>query len=142
MRTLLLSFVCGLLFAVGLVVSGMTLPTKVTGFLDVTGQWDPSLAFVMGGAVVVNAILYRLTRRRASPLFAVSFSMPKRSDIDPRLVVGAIVFGVGWGLGGMCPGPAITAAASLDDRFLVFTGAMIIGIGLFQLWDRVTAVEK
>lgn len=124
----------GVLFGLGLGVSGMTLPSKVVGFLDLTGTWDPSLAFVMVGAIALHLVLYRLVRRRASPLFADMFHVPKRRDLDPRLVVGAVIFGVGWGLGGYCPGPGLVGLASGSASASVFVVAMIVGM-LFH--DRV-----
>lgn len=106
------AFAAGALFAAGLGISGMTQPSKVIGFLDVAGAWDPSLLFVMGAAVAVHFVLGRIIRRRATPLWDTSFHLPTRKDIDARLVFGAAMFGIGWGLGGFCPGPGIVAAAS------------------------------
>lgn len=118
----------GLLFGAGLALSGMTRPSKVMSFLDFTGDWDPSLAFVMAGAIAVHAVLYRVVRRRPSPLFQATFHVPTRRDVDPRLVAGAAIFGLGWGLGGFCPGPGIVSAASLDPSALVFVAAMLGGM--------------
>lgn len=129
-------FFAGLLFAIGLAVGGMTQPQKIIGFLDVTGNWDPSLAFVMIGAIGVHAVTYRLTMRRTAPLFAERFFVPKRSDIDPRLVLGAAIFGMGWGLGGYCPGPALVAAGAVSPDALLFLGATIAGHWLFGKYDR------
>lgn len=120
----------GALFGVGLAVSGMTRPEKVVGFLDLAGAWDASLAFVMVGAIVVHFIAYRLARRRLAPLFDTRFHLPTRRDIDRRLVIGAAVFGIGWGLGGFCPGPAIVAAASGAVPAIAFVAAMTVGIVL------------
>jgi uncharacterized protein len=128
MRSLVAAFVSGVLFAVGLAVSGMTKPSKVIGFLDVFGEWDASLAFVMMGAIAVHLAAGRLILRRRSPLFERSFHLPTRKDIDRRLVVGAAVFGVGWGLGGFCPGPALVTAASGAAAALVFVVGMIAGM--------------
>ena len=117
MRNLIV-FVSGLLFSAGLIVSGMINPAKVIGFLDLFGDWDPSLAFVMAGAVAVNFVGHRLVTRRARPFFADGFAIPTRKDVDRELVVGASLFGVGWGLVGLCPGPAIAAlGASPASRF-------------------------
>jgi hypothetical protein len=102
----LAALACGLVFGAGLALSGMTNPAKVLAFLDVAGAWDATLAFVMGGALAVNAAAYAATRRRASPLFADAFALPTRRDLDARLLGGAALFGVGWGLVGLCPGPA------------------------------------
>jgi hypothetical protein len=141
----LASFVCGLLFGVGLLISGMTQPAKVLGFLDVLGRWDPTLAFVMAGALVVSGIGFALTRRRAAPLLAPQHLWPTRRDIDRPLIVGSLMFGVGWGLAGLCPGPALENLASLSPRVVVFVVAMGIGMILQDLWQRrtpsATAVE-
>ncbi|OJY18605.1 MAG: hypothetical protein BGO98_31400 [Myxococcales bacterium 68-20] len=118
----------GMLFGVGLAIAGMTKPSKVVGFLDLFGSWDPSLAFVMVGAITVHLIAHRLVRRRSSPLFDVKFHLPTRKDIDRRLVLGAAVFGVGWGLGGFCPGPGIVSAGSGSLGALVFVVGMTIGM--------------
>jgi uncharacterized membrane protein YedE/YeeE len=130
MKSHLAAFGGGSLFAIGLAISGMTKPSKVTGFLDVAGAWDPSLAVVMAAALAVSFIAYRLIRRRASPMFDVKFHLPTRKDIDGRLVVGAALFGVGWGLGGFCPGPGLVAAGGGAAGALVFligmTGGMLV----------------
>lgn len=122
----------GALFGAGLLVSGMTQPAKIVGFLDPIGGWDPSLAFVMGGAVVVYAVAWRwIHRHRRDPWFDVRFHLPTRRDIDRQLVAGAAIFGVGWGLGGFCPGPGIVAAASGNAAGIAFVVAMLAGM-LFQ----------
>lgn len=117
----------GALFAVGLALSGMADPARVRGFLDLFGTWDPTLAFVMGGAIAVYAPLRLLARRRTHPVFATQFHEPKRRDIDLRLVGGAALFGVGWGLSGYCPGPALVSAGTGAVGVLAFLGAMIVG---------------
>ncbi len=119
---------CGVLFGAGLLVSGMTRPAKVIGFLDVFGAWDASLAFVMIGAIAVHFIAYRLIRGRASPILAESWALPTRRDIDFNLVTGAALFGLGWGLSGYCPGPAVVSLASGATGVAVFTGAMLGGM--------------
>jgi uncharacterized membrane protein YedE/YeeE len=125
------AFGVGLLFGAGLVVSGMTRPEKVLGFLDLAGRWDPSLAFVMGGAVAVAAVGFALARRReASWLGAPMPTLPTRG-VDARLLAGSAVFGVGWGLGGFCPGPALVTAGAGSARALVFVAAMLVGSALF-----------
>jgi uncharacterized membrane protein YedE/YeeE len=139
MTASLVSFLSGVVFALGLGLSGMTQPAKVVGFLDFTGNWDPSLAFVMVGAIMVHALLYRLIRRRSSPLFAATFAIPTRTDIDPRLVGGAALFGIGWGIGGFCPGPAFTSLASGHSTVLLFVAAMITGMYLYKLTERLQA---
>ncbi|HEU0029199.1 MAG TPA: DUF6691 family protein [Kofleriaceae bacterium] len=118
----------GALFGAGLVISGMTQPAKVVAFLDPIDGWDPTLAFVMGGAVVVYAVAYQWAKRAARPLLASRFHLPTRNDIDRQLVLGAAIFGVGWGLGGLCPGPGIVAAASGSTSALAFVVAMLAGM--------------
>ncbi len=120
-------FALGALFAIGLGISGMTQPTKVIGFLDVAGHWDPALMFVMGGAVVVTFLGYRWVLRRPLPLLAGRFDIPTRSDIDASLLGGAALFGIGWGLAGFCPGPAIVALAGGSLDVLMFVAAMFVG---------------
>lgn len=120
----------GALFGAGLVISGMTEPARIIGFLDPLGGWDPSLAFVMAGAVAVYALAYAVIRRRARPWFDAQFHVPVRADIDAPLVAGAAVFGIGWGLGGLCPGPGIVAAAGGSSSALVFVLAMLAGMHL------------
>ena len=134
----------GVLFGVGLVVSGMANPAKVLNFLDVAGQWDPSLAFVMGGAVIASLIGYRLVWRRRAPLLMDRFEIPSATAIDPRLVAGAAIFGVGWGIGGFCPGPALTSLTLAAPGTLVFVPAMLAGMWIgfrarnagFLAWNR------
>lgn len=127
MKALASAFASGALFALGLGVSGMTKPSKVIGFLDLFGAWDASLAFVMVGAIGVHFVAQRLLTKRASPLFDTRFHLPTRKDIDRRLVLGAAIFGVGWGLGGFCPGPGLVSAASGGVSALVFVVGMTLG---------------
>lgn len=129
----LLAFLLGLLFGVGLIVAQMVNPAKVIGFLDVTGQWDPSLAFVMGGAVVVFGLAYRFTRSSPRPILAPHFVRPARREISWQLAAGSALFGAGWGLGGFCPGPAVVATAFGEPRVWVFVAAMLAGMFLFRL---------
>ena len=121
------SFMLGALFAIGLGVSGMTQPLKVLAFLDVSGAWDPSLLFVMGWAVVVTFLGYRYILCRPRPLFGPAFALPSRHDIDRPLLIGASLFGIGWGLAGFCPGPAIVALASGSTDVMIFVAAMFAG---------------
>ncbi|MGU3545909.1 DUF6691 family protein [Methylobacterium sp. A52T] len=123
----------GLLFGLGLLVSGMADPAKVLAFLDVTGRWDPSLALVMAGAVAVSAAGYRLALRRGRPVLAPRFDVPTRRDLDPRLIAGAAIFGLGWGLVGLCPGPALTILTVAPAEALTFVAAMVAGMLLFRL---------
>lgn len=127
------SFASGALFALGLGVAGMTKPAKVVGFLDLFGAWDASLAFVMVGAIGVHFTLLRLILKRKTPLFDTRFHLPTRKDLDRRLVLGAALFGVGWGLGGYCPGPGLVSAASGAMPALVFVLSMTVGMKLEQL---------
>lgn len=129
---LILSFACGILFAIGLIISQMVNPAKVLNFLDVAGHWDPTLAFVMGGAVLVTFPMFRLILKRPHPLFALKFYVPNRADIDVRLVAGAVLFGVGWGIAGLCPGPAITALASGFLPVFGFVVAMAVGALIYK----------
>jgi len=131
---ILASFACGLIFGTGLLISGMTDPDKVLGFLDIFGAWDATLAFVMAGAVAVSAAGFALARRRGAPLLASSFQWPTRRDIDAPLVAGAVLFGIGWGLVGICPGPALVNLAGLSLPVIVFVGAMVIGMIGYELW--------
>ncbi len=131
----LASLLCGLVFGAGLLISGMTQPAKVLGFLDVLGRWDPTLAFVMAGALAVSAAGFALARRRGAPLFAAQYLWPTRTDIDRPLVVGSLLFGVGWGLAGLCPGPALENLASLSPRVVGFVLAMIAGM-VAEAWWR------
>jgi len=129
---LLSTFLCGLLFGTGLIVSGMINPAKVIGFLDIFGQWDPSLAFVMAGAVAVTFVGYRFVLKRNQPYFATDFSLPTRTDIDVRLFAGPVLFGTGWGLVGLCPGPAIAAFSAAPNSTWVFFVSMVIGMALMK----------
>jgi len=129
----------GMVFALGLGLAGMTQPTRVLAFLDVAGAWDPSLAIVMAAAVTVDAFAYRIAKKRGRPLLAASFALPTRTDLDPRLVIGALVFGVGWGLAGLCPGPALVSLASGDRGALVFVASMIAGMYAHRSGERLLA---
>jgi uncharacterized membrane protein YedE/YeeE len=127
------AFASGLVFGLGLIVSQMVDPQKVLAFLDLFGNWDPSLAFVMAGAVAVSGLGWILARRRGTPVLVPRLEMPSRRDIDAPLLAGAALFGVGWGLSGYCPGPAIVSLATGASGVLVFVGAMIGGMALFRL---------
>ncbi|MBL7665196.1 MAG: YeeE/YedE family protein [Bacteriovoracaceae bacterium] len=125
------SFFAGFIFAIGLAISGMTQPQKVIGFLNFS-DWDPSLLFVMVGAICVHMVAYPLVRKRSSPLFDVQWHVPDRKDITSRLILGSALFGLGWGLGGFCPGPGLTTLATGDLRTIIFVGSMIVGMILFK----------
>lgn len=129
--SIFIALILGFLFAIGLGLGGMTQPSKVKGFLDFFGQWDPSLMFVMGGAVGVYALFFRFVRPRlAHPWLAPRFQIPTRNDLDLRLFAGAAIFGVGWGIGGICPGPAITSLTTVVPDILIFLVAMGLGMAI------------
>lgn len=134
---IVMAFVSGLVFGVGLILSGMTDPSKVLGFLDLAGAWDPSLAFVMGGALIVGGIAFQRAKPRTKSLLGDAMRMPTATRIDRRLVGGSLVFGVGWGLAGYCPGPALVSVAQGGSKPLIFVAAMLAGMGLFELLTRV-----
>ena len=135
------SFVGGLVFGIGLLISGMTEPSKVLGFLDIFGAWDATLAFVMAGAVAVSTIGFVLARRRSAPLLAPSFAWPTRRDIVAPLVVGSALFGIGWGLAGIFPGPALVNLAGFSAPIIVYVAAMVLGMFGFELWQRQNATS-
>lgn len=136
MNKVLFAFVCGVVFAVGLLVAQMTNPARVIGFLDVTGAWDPTLAFVMAGALVMFGLAYQWSRRAgAKPLLDGRFYVPGTQGITWQLVTGSLLFGVGWGLAGFCPGPALVSAGFGDDRVWIFIAAMTAGALAFN-WTR------
>lgn len=136
MRGIVVAAIAGAIFALGLVISGMTEPARVTAFLDVTGHWDPTLAFVMASAILVHAPLGRLVRGRRAPVFDAQLHLPTVTRIEPRLVIGAALFGIGWGLSGYCPGPALVSLGTAAAPVLVFVGAMIGGIAVARLAMR------
>ena len=130
------AFFVGTLFGIGLIVSGMTDPSKVIGFLDLAGAWDPSLAFVMGGAVIVGLIAYRAARGRTKAFLGGAMHIPTARHVDRRLVLGSVAFGAGWGLAGFCPGPALVAFGAGYDKAVVFVIAMLAGMALFEIAER------
>jgi uncharacterized protein len=132
----LASLICGLIFGFGLLISGMTQPQKVLAFLDVLGRWDPTLAFVMAGALAISSAGFVLARTRGRPMLAAEHLWPTRTDFDRPLVVGSVMFGIGWGLVGLCPGPALENLASLSPQVIVFVLAMIAGMIAKDLWER------
>lgn len=133
---LLITFISGLIFAVGLGISGMTQPGIVRGFLDVFGEWDPRLLGVMMGAIAVHALAYRITMKRNFPVLDKSFQLPTKKDIDRKLIAGSLIFGLGWGWAGICPGPGLVALISGDMRFILFIGSLLIGMLTFQFIER------
>jgi len=134
-----ISLTAGLIFGLGLAISGMLDPTRVRGFLDVFSAWDPSLAFVLGGAVAVSAIGYILKRRMKGPALAASFHLPSKTRVDSPLVIGAAVFGIGWGISGLCPGPAIASLTLGLPATIAFATAMLVGV---LAHDQLFAAEK
>lgn len=134
---ILTSFLAGLIFGLGLLLSGMTNPAKVLGFLDVAGQWDPSLAFVMLGAITVAYFAFCLTKSQQASLLGLPIQLPNTRHIDLRLVGGAAVFGIGWGLAGYCPGPAVTSLATGYAEPVLFIGAMLVGMAIYALIERI-----
>jgi len=138
---ILMALAAGLVFGIGLITSGMTDPAKVLGFLDLGGAWDPSLGFVMGGAILVGSIAFRFAGRRERSLIGEPMRLPAAKRIDRRLVLGSLAFGAGWGLAGYCPGPALASLASGGTKPLVFNLAMLAGMGIFELLERAAAVR-
>ncbi|MBA3981330.1 MAG: transporter [Alcanivorax sp.] len=138
-RVILSSFLIGVLFGIGLLVAGMANPAKVLAFLDLAGAWDPSLALVMGGAIAVGLIAFRLAGQRKVSVLGEPMRLPTRRDIDRRLVFGSLGFGVGWGLAGFCPGPALVAFGALEAKAMVFVVAMLVGMAAFELMERRSA---
>ena len=133
---LLMALFAGLVFGLGLIVSGMTDPSKVTGFLDLAGAWDPSLALVMGGAIGVGLVAFSFARTRSQALLGGPIQLPTARQIDRRLVLGGLTFGIGWGLAGFCPGPALASLATGGSKPLIFTVAMLVGMVIFEVLDR------
>jgi hypothetical protein len=123
----IVSLFCGIIFGIGLVISEMINPAKVLGFLNLFGEWDPSLAFVMIGALIISTPLFHLFKNKEKPLFSLNFSIPKNKEIDKKLIIGSVFFGTGWGLIGLCPGPAITSIALLNTSSAIFVVSMFIG---------------
>jgi uncharacterized protein len=138
----IVAFFSGLVFGAGLIVSQMSNPAKVIGFLDITGSWDPSLAFVMAGALAVFGVAYRSSRAHSTPLVAPRFVLAARGGIDRQLVAGSLIFGVGWGLSGFCPGPAIVGSAFGDWRVWLFVCAMLGGMLLYRWWPGRRSVAR
>ena len=137
-----IAYLSALIFGIGLGISGMTDPSNVKGFLDIFGNWQPPLILVMGGAIAFHGLSYYFITRRQSPLLTEAFLLPSKKDIDLRLVIGSLIFGAGWGLGGFCPGPAIAAAFTLNPSVLVFIGSMSAGIGLYHYAFKPLVLEK
>ena len=136
MKVALSSLFAGLLFGFGLIVSGMANPEKVLGFLDLAGMWDPSLAFVMGGAILVGLFAFTIARKRTLSFLGLSMKLPTNRTIDRRLVIGSLMFGAGWGIAGFCPGPALVALGAGEVKAVVFVASMVTGMILFEFLER------
>jgi uncharacterized membrane protein YedE/YeeE len=141
-RRFLIALVAGVLFGAGLAVSGMADPQRVRGFLDIFGAWDPTLAFVMGGALIPMALAWTVQKRMAAPIADIRFSLPTRRDVDPSLIGGAVLFGVGWGIAGLCPGPAIADLALAAVPAAIFVAAMLGGMILHRLLPAIPARQR
>lgn len=142
MKNAVAALVVGFIFAMGLGLSGMTQPQKVIGFLDLFGQWDPSLIFVMAGAILVHFVTYKLIRKKSSPLLSSQWHVPTKKEITPALLMGSFIFGIGWALGGFCPGPAITSVASFNKMPVIFVVSMLVGMLFFRLVDKKLKIQK
>lgn len=132
----LVAFVVGIIFALGLGISGMTQTHVVRGFLDVTGDWNYSLMGVMAGAIIVHSLFFYFIKKRSAPLLDSKFHLPKRKDLDARLIFGAALFGIGWGWAGICPGPGIVALISGNINIIIFVVFMLIGMGIFKMFEN------
>lgn len=130
------AFLVGLLFGLGLITSGMTDPSKVIGFLDLAGAWDPSLAFVMGGAVLIGAVAFTVAKKLQRSLLGVPMQLSSVTGLDKGLLIGSLVFGIGWGLSGFCPGPAVVSAAAGQPKALIFVASMLAGMALYNMIER------
>lgn len=136
MKAAVTSLFAGLLFGLGLIYSGLANPEKVLDFLDITGSWDPSLALVMGGAIVVGLVAFTLARKRTLSLLGFTMKLPAQSRIDKRLVIGGLLFGTGWGIAGICPGPSLVLLGAGEVKAIVFVSSMVVGMGLFEFMER------
>jgi len=136
LKTILFAFASGLIFGLGLILAGMANPAKVLGFLDVAGTWDPSLAFVMAGAIVIGFVAFLVAKKRTQSFLGLPMQMPTNQLIDKRLVLGSALFGIGWGLAGICPGPGIVLLGVGGVKGLVFVSALVLGVLIFRLIDR------
>ena len=139
---IIMALAVGLVFGIGLIISGMTDPSKVIGFLDLAGRWDPSLGFVMGGAILIGLVAFRFAVGRDKSLLGDVMRLPTATRIDRRLVLGGLAFGTGWGLAGYCPGPALASLASGSSKPLIFAAAMLAGMVIFELLERLPARRK
>jgi len=130
------SLFAGLVFGMGLIVSGMANPEKVLGFLDIAGLWDPSLAFVMGGAIIVGLVPFAVARKRTLSFLGFNMKLPTNNRIEKRMVIGSMMFGIGWGIAGFCPGPGLVALGAGEIKGAVFVASMVAGMALFEVLER------
>ncbi|WP_144776757.1 YeeE/YedE family protein [Marinobacter maritimus] len=142
MKSAVAALFAGLLFGFGLIVSGMANPEKVLGFLDIAGLWDPSLAFVMGGAVIVGLLAFAIARKRTLSFLGFDMKVPGHSHINKRLIVGGLLFGIGWGIAGICPGPGLVALGAGEVKATVFVASMVAGMGIFELVEHKRAAFR
>lgn len=139
---ILTAFIAGLIFGLGLFLSGMTNPAKIIGFLDILGNWDPSLVLVMLGAIIVNATSFHLTKHRQQSFLGQPIKLPVSSNIDRKLIIGSLIFGVGWGLAGYCPGPSLASVLQGGYQPLVFVISMLLGMGMFEILNQYNSKEE
>lgn len=139
---IMMALIIGLIFGLGLIVSGMADPSKVLNFLDLAGDWDPSLAFVMGGAIVVGLFAFRFASRMQKSLLGEAMRLPTATNLDRRLIAGSLLFGIGWGLGGYCPGPALVSLTMGNPKSIIFIVAMLAGMMIFEVWERLPASNR
>ena len=135
------ALVSGFIFGLGLILAGMANPGKVLAFLDIAGAWDPSLAFVMGGAAGVASLAFVMARKRNRSYLGFAISLPASSVIDKRLVLGSLAFGIGWGMAGICPGPALVLLGSGSGKGIIFVAAMLLGMGIFEILERTRSID-
>ncbi|MFC7297346.1 YeeE/YedE family protein [Herminiimonas aquatilis] len=139
---IIMASLIGLIFGLGLIVSGMADPSKVLNFLDLSGDWDPSLAFVMGGAIIVGLFAFRFASRLQKSLLGEAMRLPTATNLDRRLIAGSLLFGIGWGLGGYCPGPALVSLTMGNPKSIIFIVAMLAGMMIFEVWERRPASNR
>ena len=137
MLNVIFAFASGLLFGLGLIVAGMANPAKVIGFLDLAGAWDPSLAFVMVGAIVIGSLAFMFAGRKTKSMLGLGMQLPTSRHLDRRLILGSLIFGIGWGLGGICPGPAIVLLGTGAVKGIFFFATMVAGMGLFEWFEHI-----
>ncbi len=138
----IIAMLAGLIFGLGLILAGMADPAKVLAFLDITGAWDPSLALVMGGAIAVGSVAFAVASRRNRSYLGLPMHLPTARVIDKRLILGSLTFGIGWGMAGICPGPALVLLGAGSSKGIVFVAAMLLGMGIFEILERSRLVDR